>query len=152
VGTLALLVLAVAPVTVLAAGPPFPDPVTNVAVYDEADVFSPATEADAERTIDAIEARTGVEIVVYSQVVDYGISTSRAEQHAIALMDQWGVGRAGFSGGLGAYFDMDPTLVRVGWVFATLVSGGAAILAYAAMLVVIPRDNETEDRLPGVPA
>jgi phage shock protein C len=61
---------------------------------------------------------------------------------------------SGISGGLGQHFGVDPTLVRVGWVFATLVSGGAALLAYAALLVVVPRDDAapTEDRLPGVPA
>ena len=60
----------------------------------------------------------------------------------------------GVSGGLGDHFGIDPTLVRVGWVFATLVTGGAALLAYAAMLVVVPRDDDmpVDDRLPGVPA
>ncbi len=61
---------------------------------------------------------------------------------------------AGISGGLGEHFAVDPTIVRVGWVFATLISGGAALLAYAAMMVVVPRDTDAplEDRLPGVPA
>jgi phage shock protein C len=61
---------------------------------------------------------------------------------------------SGVSGGLGEHFGVDPTIVRVGWVFATLVTGGAALLAYAALLVVVPRDDATptEDRLPGVPA
>ena len=60
----------------------------------------------------------------------------------------------GVSAGLAQHLDIDPTIVRVGWVFATLVSGGAAILAYAAMLVVVPReeDAQLDDRLPGVPA
>jgi phage shock protein C len=59
---------------------------------------------------------------------------------------------SGISGGLGQHFGIDPTLVRVGWVFATLVSGGAALLAYAALLVVVPSEDKAEDRLPGVPA
>lgn len=108
----ALALGVVVPAALLAAGPPFPDPVLDVAVYDEADVFSAATEARAEAIIDAIEARTGVEIVVYSQVVDYGVTASDAEQHAIALMDQWGVGRAGFDDGLVILFDLDPSLVH----------------------------------------
>jgi phage shock protein C len=60
----------------------------------------------------------------------------------------------GVSAGLAQHLDIDPTIVRVGWVFATLVSGGAAILAYAAMLVVVPREDklDLDDRLPGVPA
>jgi phage shock protein PspC (stress-responsive transcriptional regulator) len=58
----------------------------------------------------------------------------------------------GVSGGLGRYFDIDPTLVRVGWIVSTLITGGAAILGYVAMLVVVPSDDKLEDRLPGVPA
>lgn len=93
-------------------GPPFPDPETNRAVYDQAGIFSPTTIAKAEATIDGIEARTGAEVVVYSQVVDYGVTTDEADQDAQALMDQWGVGRKGFDDGLVILFDMDPSLVH----------------------------------------
>ena len=51
-----------------AAGPPFPDPIDTVAVYDTADALRGATEAAIEERIDAIEARTGAEVVVYTQV------------------------------------------------------------------------------------
>jgi uncharacterized membrane protein YgcG len=95
-----------------AAGPPFPAPIDGQAVYDEAGVFSAETIASAERTIDAIEARTGAEVVVYSQAVDYGITTDEADEHAQALMDQWGVGRKGFDDGLVILFDLDPSLVH----------------------------------------
>lgn len=100
------------PAAVLAAGPPFPPPVENQAVYDTAGVFRPETIASAERTIDAIEARTGAEVVVYSQVVDYGITTEEADGHAQKLMDAWGVGRKGFDDGLVILFDLDPSLVH----------------------------------------
>jgi uncharacterized membrane protein YgcG len=96
----------------VAAGPPFPDPENDRAVYDQAGVFAPATIASAEATIDAIENRTGAEVVVYSQVVDFGISTEEADGHAQALMDQWGVGRKGFDDGLVILFDLDPSLVH----------------------------------------
>jgi uncharacterized membrane protein YgcG len=92
------------------AGPPFPDPELDRAVYDTAGVFSPETVAQAEATIDAIEARTGAEVVVYSQVDDYGITIEEADAHAQALMDQWGVGRKGFDDGLVILFDLDPSL------------------------------------------
>ena len=95
-----------------AAGPPFPDPEPDRAVYDEAGVFRPATITSAEETIDAIEARTGAEVVVYTQLVDYGISIEEAEGHAQALMDQWGVGRKGFDDGLVILFDLDPSRVH----------------------------------------
>ena len=54
--------------------------------------------------------RTGAEVVVYSQVVGYGITTEEADRHAIALMDQWGVGRKGIDDGLVILFDLDPSL------------------------------------------
>jgi len=81
------------------AGQPFQPPVAGQAVYDFAGILSPGTIAGAESTIDAIEARTGAEIVVYSQQVDYGVETSETEARARALIDLWGVGRAGFDDG-----------------------------------------------------
>ncbi len=101
-----LAVALAAAATVAAAGPPFPQPVTNKAVYDTAEVFRPATITGVEATIDAIEARTGAEIVVYTQLVPTGVTTGEAEQHAIALMDQWGVGRRGIDDGLVILFDL----------------------------------------------
>lgn len=108
VGSALLLVLVSS--GLVAAGPPFPPPVENQAVYDLANVLHAATEATVEATIDDIEARTGAEVAVYTQVVGYGITTEEAEDHARALMDQWGVGRAGFDDGLVILFDMDPSL------------------------------------------
>ncbi|MBA3851059.1 MAG: DUF2207 domain-containing protein, partial [Chloroflexi bacterium] len=89
-----------------AAGPPYPDPVDGQVVYDFADVLAPATEAVATSTIAGIEERTGAELVVYTQVKPESDSPAEAEQDAIALMDQWGVGRAGFDDGLVILFDM----------------------------------------------
>ncbi|HET7703965.1 MAG TPA: TPM domain-containing protein [Candidatus Limnocylindrales bacterium] len=90
------------------AGPPFPDPVDGVAVYDHAGIFAPETIAAVERQIDAIEERTGAEIAVYTQLVEDGRSTDAADADARALMDQWGVGRKGFDDGLVILFDMYP--------------------------------------------
>ena len=90
-------------------GPPFPDPEVDRAVYDQAGVFSDETITQAESTIDAIENRTGAEVVVYSQVRDYGVTQEQADSDAQALMDQWGVGRKGFDDGLVIMFDLDPS-------------------------------------------
>ena len=65
----AVAALALLPSLVLAAGPPFPDPVDNQAVYDTAGVLDAATIAKVEAAIDKIEADTGAEIVVYTQLV-----------------------------------------------------------------------------------
>ncbi|HUP55069.1 MAG TPA: TPM domain-containing protein [Methylomirabilota bacterium] len=97
------------PLAAAAAGPPFPPPADNQAVYDNAGILSEAAIANAETTIDAIEQRTGAEIVVYTQLVDYGGSTEETESRARALIDQWGVGRKGFDDGLAIFFDIDPS-------------------------------------------
>ena len=47
----------------------------------------------------------------------------------------------GVCGGLAEYFDIDPTLVRLGWVpFCAL--GGSGILAYIIAAIVIPRNPQ----------
>ena len=91
-------------------GPPFPSPETDRAVYDYAGILSPAAIAAAEATIDAIEARTGSEVVVYTQNSGTSPTTDETEAKARALMDQWGVGRKGFNDGLVIFFDMQPNL------------------------------------------
>src|SRR5262245_64073872 len=90
-------------------GPPYPDPQVDRAVYDFAGILSPDTIVNAESTIDRIETRTGAEVVVYTERADYGVSTEETEQRAIALIDQWGVGRKGFDDGLAIFFDIDPS-------------------------------------------
>jgi len=113
----AVIVALAVPLAVLAAdpppiGPPFPDPVVDQAVYDFAGVFRPDTIASVEATIDAIEARTGAEIAVYTQNVHFKPSTEETDARARALIDQWGVGRKGFDDGLVIFFDLDDSLVH----------------------------------------
>ncbi|SBT51259.1 PspC domain-containing protein [Micromonospora narathiwatensis] len=47
---------------------------------------------------------------------------------------------AGVSSGLGRYFAVDPTLVRVGFAVATLFTGGLAALAYLVMWFLMPEE------------
>lgn len=103
---IALSVMAALAATAVAAGPPFPDPVNNQAVYDTTGSFRPATIQQAESIIDGIEQRTGAEVVVYSQFVPDDITTAEAERQAQRLMDQWGVGRKGIDDGLVILFDV----------------------------------------------
>ena len=88
------------------AGPPYPAPVANQAVYDTAGLLDAATIAEAEAMIDRIEERSGAEIVVYTQVKP-GATTESTEADAIALIDQWGVGRQGFDDGLAILMNVD---------------------------------------------
>ncbi len=106
----ALLLAALLSVATIAAGPPYPDPVSGQRVYDTADVLSPATEAEAQRISDEIELRTGAQVVVYTQLKPDSDTAELAMKDAIALMDQWGIGRKGFDDGLVILFDLDRTL------------------------------------------
>ena len=51
---------------------------------------------------------------------------------------------AGVCGGIAEYLQVDPTLVRVFFVVGTIVTGGLGLLAYIALIVLMP--------LPGQPA
>ena len=103
----ALALLALTATVTLAAGPPFPDPVDDQAVYDTAGVLAPETEQQLEVTIDEIEARTGAEAVVYTQL-DPGITEDENLNNAKALIDQWGIGRSGFDDGMVLMVGLDP--------------------------------------------
>ena len=46
---------------------------------------------------------------------------------------------AGVAAGLGEYFGVDPTIVRLTWVLAAFLSGGVAILIYLAFWLIMPR-------------
>jgi uncharacterized membrane protein YgcG len=59
-----------------------------------------------EATIQGIEDRTGAEVAVYTQVKPESDDLDKANADALALMNQWGVGRAGFDDGLVILFDM----------------------------------------------
>ncbi len=45
----------------------------------------------------------------------------------------------GVCGGVAEYFDIDPTLVRLGWILFCAM-GGCGILAYIIAAVIIPKN------------
>ena len=47
---------------------------------------------------------------------------------------------AGVCGGLAEYAGVDPTIMRVLYVGLALVTGGAALLAYPVLWVIIPEE------------
>jgi phage shock protein C len=50
---------------------------------------------------------------------------------------------AGVAGGMAEYFELDPSLVRLLWVAATVVSGGLAVPVYILAWIILPRDDRT---------
>ena len=106
-------------------GPPFPDPVIDQTVYDNAGILSPETEATAQNIIAGIENRTGAEIVVYTQY-NPGSSDESTDDDALALINQWGVGRKGFDDGMAIMWNTTRQQCQSG------VSGNGRVRLYAA--------------------
>ena len=48
---------------------------------------------------------------------------------------------AGICGGLGEYFGIDPTVIRLGWVLFCAM-GGSGIVAYIIAAIIIPEYRE----------
>ncbi len=46
---------------------------------------------------------------------------------------------AGVCGGIAEYFNIDPTLVRLGWVLFSFL-GGSGLLAYIISAIIIPAE------------
>ena len=48
--------------------------------------------------------------------------------------------RAGVCGGLGDYFGVDATLIRLGWVLISLM--GPGLIAYIIAAIIVPKESE----------
>ncbi len=50
----------------------------------------------------------------------------------------------GVAAGLADYFDIDPTIVRLGLVLTALLSGGIVLVAYIALWIIMPEPPATQ--------
>ena len=132
----AIVAVLLASAVTVAAGPPFPAPQSGVRVYDEAGIFSDGAKSQAESLIRGIEDRSRAQVVVYTQVVEDGRTFDEANADALALMNQWGVGRRGFDDGLVILFDMYPGLIH-----------GEAVLYGGAGFIASIMDNGQKQRV-----
>jgi phage shock protein C len=57
---------------------------------------------------------------------------------------------AGVAGGMAEYFEIDPSLMRLLWVAAAVVTGGLAVPAYILLWIILPRDERPPVVGPGV--
>lgn len=48
---------------------------------------------------------------------------------------------AGVCGGIAEYFQIDPSLVRIGWVLFSF-AGGSGVLAYIIAALILPNKDE----------
>jgi phage shock protein C len=55
---------------------------------------------------------------------------------------------AGVAGGIAERWEIDPSLVRVGWVFLMLITGGLFFLLYLLMAIIVP-EEPLEGEWPG---
>jgi len=46
----------------------------------------------------------------------------------------------GVCGGIGTYFNIDPTVIRLIWVLFTIGGAGTGLLAYIIAAVIMPED------------
>lgn len=46
----------------------------------------------------------------------------------------------GVCGGVGKYFNVDPTLVRLIWVLASVLGAGSGLLIYIIAAIIIPEE------------
>ncbi len=53
----------------------------------------------------------------------------------------------GVCGGLGAYFNMDPLVVRIIFVILTFITSGTGLLAYLILWIAVPKATTTAQRL-----
>ena len=59
---------------------------------------------------------------------------------------------AGICGGLGEYFGVDSTLVRLIFVFGAIFTGSALFWAYIIMLIVIPEETVASQAVVDIPS
>ena len=58
----------------------------------------------------------------------------------------------GVAGGLAEYFEVEPVLVRVGWVLLTIATAGIAALAYIVMAIFTPDSGRRETESTSAPS
>ncbi len=47
---------------------------------------------------------------------------------------------AGVCGGLGTFFNVDPTIIRILYIMLTIISVGIGIIAYIVMWAIVPEE------------
>ncbi|HES59982.1 MAG: PspC domain-containing protein [Calditrichaceae bacterium] len=52
---------------------------------------------------------------------------------------------AGVCAGIAEYFDIDPTLVRLGYVLLSIASFGMGLVVYIILMIILPQAPTTSD-------
>jgi phage shock protein PspC (stress-responsive transcriptional regulator) len=52
---------------------------------------------------------------------------------------------SGVCGGIGEYFNVDPTLIRLLFVLLAIVGGGSGLVAYIVLAIIVPEKPLSHD-------
>lgn len=58
---------------------------------------------------------------------------------------------SGVCGGLGEYFDIDPTIIRLIFVFGSVVTGSGLFWAYLVMMLIVPEEPRASEAVVEAP-
>jgi phage shock protein C len=58
---------------------------------------------------------------------------------------------AGICGGLGEYLDIDPTIIRLIFVFGMVLTGSGLFWAYLIMMLVVPEEPQASEAVVEAP-
>jgi len=59
---------------------------------------------------------------------------------------------AGVCGGIGDYLDIDPTIIRLIFVFGSVITGSGLFWVYLVMMFVVPEETVASQAVVDVPA
>ncbi len=72
-------------------------------------------------------------------------SRARRAGHKRLAKDRRSRKITGVAAGMAHYFGLDPTVVRIGWVIATIFSQGTALVPYIILSMILPEEEDLED-------
>ena len=72
-------------------------------------------------------------------------AAARREGRTRLLKDRANRKLTGLSAGMANYFGLDPTVVRIGWVLATLFTQGGAIVPYIILSMITGNEEDADD-------
>lgn len=80
----------------------------------------------------------------HDQGMDENMTHEPVDTHEPRRLTRTRSGRmiTGVCSGIGAYFGVDPTLVRIGAAVLTVLTSGAGILLYAAATLIVPEEGK----------
>jgi uncharacterized membrane protein YgcG len=119
-----ILAAIVSSVAIGAAGPPFPERPPQTQLVDDAEAFAPQAERTIDQSLRDTRARTGVDLVVYTQIKPGSRTREQVTADAQALVDEWQIGGPEGNGAV-LFWDFNRPLLNA----IVVVVGGDALVS-----------------------